>query len=265
MDILTHILSGAAAGTVVAGLSSKSRRNRVATIAFGGFGGLFPDFDVISMWSGFDATFGRMFNLSHTGREIFSMQLWYSHHGFLHSAVGSFVVAAFIGLTIYLFREKLGALSFKGYGRSLLRHKEILIAFIAGFIIHTIEDIPTPSGGWEGVNFLWPIKTYTGGTGDIWWWNNYDIFLIVIGVLFVNILLLFSRKIIKVNLKRYTLLVFIVGLMLGIHQIKTRDYDFNAAKGRVCEIKSKEIQKEILGERIYSIMEAFDNKIRIAF
>ncbi len=265
MDLLTHILSGVAAGTVVAGFSYKSRRNRVATIAFGGFGGLFPDFDVISMWSGFDTTFGRMFNLSHTGREIFSMQLWYSHHGFLHSAIGSFVVAAFIGLIIYLFRDRLRALSLKGYGRSLLWHKKILIAFIAGFIIHTVEDMPTPGGGWEGVNFLWPIKTYTGGTGDIWWWNNYDIFLIVVGVLLINTLLLFSRKIFRVDLNRYVLLVFTVGLLLGVHQIKTRDYDFNSAKGRVCEIKSKEIQKEILGERIYSMMEAFDNKIRIAF
>jgi len=47
MDLLTHILSGVAAGTVVAGFSSKGRRSRAATVAFGGFGGMFPDFDVI--------------------------------------------------------------------------------------------------------------------------------------------------------------------------------------------------------------------------
>lgn len=237
----------------------------MATVAFGGFGGLFPDFDVISMWSGFDSTFGRIFNLRHTGHEIFSMQLWYSHHGFLHSAIGSFVVAALIGLTIYLIRERFKNISFKGYGKSLLKSKEVLLAFITGFIIHTIEDMPTPSGGWEGVNFLWPAKVYTGGTGDIWWWNNYDIFLIVVCVLFVNILLLFSTKIFKINLKKYTLQVFTLGLLLGIYQIKTRDFDFNKAKGKVCEIKSKEIQKEILGKKTYSVMEAFDNKIRIAF
>ena len=42
-------------------------------------------------------------------------------------------------------------------------------------------------------------------------------------------------------------------------------FSSKSRRNRVCEIKSKEIQKEILGERIYSMMEAFDNKIRIAF
>ncbi len=159
MDLLTHILSGVAAGTVVAGFSSKSRRNRAATVAFGGFGGMFPDFDVISMWSGFDTTFGRLFNLKHTG------------------------------------------------------------------------------------------------TGDIWWWNNYDIFLIVVGVIFINTLLLFSHKSFKTNLKRFTLLVFAAGVLMGTYQIKTRGFDFSTSRGRVCEEKSKEIQKEILGHRVFSIME----------
>jgi membrane-bound metal-dependent hydrolase YbcI (DUF457 family) len=265
MDLLTHILSGVAAGTVVAGFSSKSRRNKVATVAFGGFGGMFPDFDVISLWSGFDATFGRMFNLKHTGREIFSLQLWYSHHGFLHSVIGSLVIATVIWLTIYLLRNRFKNLSLKGFGKSVLKHKEILLAFIAGFIIHTIEDMPTPSGGWEGVNFLWPSKIYTGGTGDIWWWNNYDIFLFVVGVIFVNSLLLFSNKLFKTNLKKVTLLVFAADVFLGTYQVKTRGFDFNYAKGKVCEIKSKEIQKEILGQRVYSIMEALDKKVRIPF
>ena len=265
MDLLTHILSGVAAGTVVAGFSSKSRRNRVATVAFGGFGGMFPDFDVISLWSGFDATFGRLFNLKHTGREIFSMQLWYSHHGFLHSIVGSLIVATLIGLTIYLLRNRFRRLSLKGFGKSVLEHKEILLTFIAGFINHTIEDMPTPSGGWEGVNFLWPLKSYSGGTGDIWWWNNYDIFLIVVGVIFVNTLLLFSRKLFRTNLKRFTLLIFVAGVLLGTYQIKTRGFDFSTSRGRVCEEKSKEIQKEILGHRVFSIMEAFDNMVRIPF
>ena len=265
MDLLTHILSGVAAGTVVAGFSTKSRRNRTATIAFGAFGGIFPDFDVISMWSGFDATFGRVFNLSHTGREIFSLQLWYSHHGFLHSLTGSFIITILLGLTLYLLKNRFRNISLNGYGKSLLKHKEILLAFIAGFIIHTVADMPTPSGSWEGVNFLWPVKTYTGGTGDIWWWNNYDIFLIVIGVIFINSLLLFSCRLFNTNLKRFTLWVFAAGVLLGTYQIKTRGFDFNASRSKVCEIKSKEIQKKILGSRVYSIMETFDSKIRIAF
>lgn len=265
MDILTHIISGTAAGTVVAGLSHKSTKYRIATVAFGSFGGFFPDLDVISMWSGFDSTFGRLFNLQHTGKEIFDAQFWYSHHGFLHSLAGSFIVTFLIGIFIYLFLDR----GFKNFSAKALissfkNRKEWLTAFIAGFVIHTIEDMPTPSGGWQGVNFWWPLKTYTGGTGETWWWNNYDIFLIVSAIAGINILLLFFIK--KIDLRKFTLIVFIAGMSLALYQVKTRSFDCNKYKRRgVCERKSIQKQKEILGDKVVFIMQKIDMLLPVAF
>jgi membrane-bound metal-dependent hydrolase YbcI (DUF457 family) len=265
MDILTHIISGTAAGTVVAAFTPKSRKYRIATIVSGSFGGFFPDLDVISMWSGFDSTIGRLFNLQHTGKEIFDAQLWYSHHGFLHSFAGSIIVALLIGITIFLFRD--GGhkkLSTKAFTASVSKHKEWLLAFIAGFVIHSIEDMPTPSGGWEGVNFWWPVSTYTGGTGEIWWWNNYDIFLIVSAITGINLLLLFFVK--KIALRKITLVVFIAGMGLTLYQVKTRGFNCNKYKRRgVCERMSKQKQKDIIGDNLYLLMDKFDKLIPVAF
>lgn len=265
MDILTHIISGTAAGTAIAAFTPKSRKYRIATVAFGSFGGLFPDLDVISMWSGFDSTFGRLFNLQHTGREIFNAQFWYSHHGFLHSLAGSFIIAMLIGISLYLLLDKgFKEFSIKSFTTSLIKRKEWFLAFIAGFIIHSIEDMPTPSGGWEGVNFWWPMKSYTGGTGEIWWWNNYDIFLIVSGITAINLFLLFFTK--RIILKRLTLLIFVAGMGLAVYQVKTRGFDCNKYKRRgVCERMSKQKQKEILGSHLFFLMEKFDKLVPVAF
>jgi hypothetical protein len=62
-------------------------------IGFSGLGGALPDFDAISLWSGFDKTFGKLFNLSNSGEVIYFSKFWYSHHGFLHSILASVILA----------------------------------------------------------------------------------------------------------------------------------------------------------------------------
>ena len=57
---------------------------------------------------------------------------------------------------------------------------------------------------WNGVNFFWPSKYYIGGTGDIWWWNNYDIFLIVLSVVLTNTVILLSAPLIGKKIKNTT-------------------------------------------------------------
>jgi membrane-bound metal-dependent hydrolase YbcI (DUF457 family) len=269
MDIITHTLSGVAIGTVVISFSQKGYKEKLKILAFSGFGAVLPDLDAISLWSGFDNTFGRLFNLDHSGKEIYFSKFWYSHHAFLHSLLASLLIAFLIWNFIYFLFSKQKPRSFNGLISQLKGQKLILIGFVAGFIIHLLEDMPTPSCVWGGVNLFWPSKTYIGGTGDIWWWNNYDIFLIVILIILINLAILASTRLIKFKPTRWTISVFTIGLILSIVQIKSRDFNFNytghTLRYNEFELKSKEIQKDILGNKIYNFMVSFDNKIPLYF
>lgn len=143
------------------------------------------------------------------------------------------------------------------------------MGFILGFLIHLIEDMPTPASSWGGVAFLWPLELYIGGSGDIWWWNNYDIFLIVISVIVLNIMLSVIKRFVRFDLKKFTTLVFLIGFIMAIIQVKSRDCDFaysgHTTNYQELENESKRIQKDILGDKLYGIMESFDNKLRIYF
>ncbi|KXX69783.1 metal-dependent hydrolase [Flammeovirga sp. SJP92] len=269
MDILTHTLSGVAVGTVASSFDNSGFTQKLKIILLSGIAGALPDLDAISLWSGFDSTLGTLFNLSTSGRDIYSAKFWYSHHAFLHSAVAGLLITGVLGVLFML----LGSSPKSGKKKSRLsilsKERFTLTAFFFGFLMHLIEDMPTPASTWGGVNLLWPSNTYIGGFGYIWWWNNYDIFLIVVSVIIANILLMAIGGFLDFNIKRLTVMVFTLGFILAVYQIKTRGFDF-AYKGRTVkyqeyETKSKEIQKEILGEKLYTLMESFDNKLRIYF
>ncbi len=85
MNILTHCISGLLSGTAVGICSSKKTSFRIGCTFFGGLGGIIPDVDVISLWSGFDSSLGSWFQLTQKGREIYNGDWWYSHHNFTHS------------------------------------------------------------------------------------------------------------------------------------------------------------------------------------
>jgi len=269
MDILTHTLSGVAIGTVVSSFSTKSFSKRLGIVVVGGIGGMLPDFDAISLWSGFDTTLGRFFNLTHNGKTIYSSKFWYSHHGFLHSITAALIIALLSFLIIYVLKSKFKDLSFNNLKKEFTHKKLLFISFVLGFIIHLLEDMPTPAASWGGVNFFWPSKVYIGGTGDIWWWNNYDIFLIVLGIVLINFSFLILKPLLKFDVRKLTLLVFLSGSLLILFQIKSRKFVFNysghTSKYQEFETKSKEIQKQILGEKVYSLMQKFDNSIRVNF
>ncbi len=269
MDILTHTLSGVAIGTVVSSFANSGFKNRLKIVLISGFAGAFPDLDAISLWSGFDSTIGDFFNLSVSGEEIYSEKYWYSHHAFLHSMLAGILIAVFLGLTSYMIDIKHKGLKSRSVLDFLKQKRIMMIGFFLGFLIHLIEDMPTPASTWGGVNFFWPSKFYIGGTGEIWWWNNYDIFLIVICVIIINLILLIIRRFVNFDLRKFTVGVFILGFLFATIQIKTRGFDFaytgHATKYQEFEVKSKEIQKEILGDRLYRIMENLDNKLKINF
>ncbi len=269
MDILTHALSGAAAGTLFAGFSNKGFKAKGAIVTFAAIGGILPDSDAISLWSGFDGTIGKLFALAHSGRDIYSAKFWYSHHGFLHSIVAAALAALLIGTIVYLIRRHKSKYSLSDYKLSLKSDFLLMAAFFTGFIIHSLMDMPTPASTWGGVNLFWPLPVYAGGSGEIWWWNNYDIFLIVLLVLIINITILSLRKISGRRQWRLTIMVFIAGTLLTIVQTKTRSYDFNytgnTPRYQEYEQRSKDLQKEMLGDGLYSAMSWLDRHVRVNF
>ena len=113
MDILTHTLSGVAIGTVITSFSNNGFRKKTGIILCAGFGAALPDFDAISLWSGFDSTIGKLFGLI-SGKEIYFSKLWYSHHAFMHSIFASLIFAMLFLLFLYLFKSKFKSLSFSG-------------------------------------------------------------------------------------------------------------------------------------------------------
>ncbi len=269
MDILIHAFSGVSAGTVVSSLSNRSFKHRFLLIVISGIGGILPDLDAISLWSKFDSSIGALFGLTNSGRDIYFSKLWYSHHAFLHSLFASLLIVSVLIILASFNLAIRGEPMFNSIKSVFKKNYLLYLSFISGFVMHIIGDLPTPSCVWDGVDLFWPFGDYVGGTGDTWWWNNYDVFIISVLVVVINLIFHLFRSIIKAKLKLFTTVTFIIGLSLASYQIKNRGYDFNftgfTSKFRAYEKKSKEIQKEILGEPLYDIMVKFDNMVKINF
>ena len=266
MDIISHTLTGVAVGTVLATVSNGSFKEKGLIILAGGFGGALPDFDAISLWSRFDATLGSLLNLEHTGKQIYFGKFWYSHHAALHSILAPIVLILLSIVAGSAFRRNFKISKVKA---NVIKRKYSLIAFFFGFVFHLLEDMPTPSSVWGGVNLFFPGSSYVGGFGKIWWWNNYDLVLIILGVIILN---LFINLIPKASHKLRTIgsiSIFTLGLFFFLVQINTRPTDFNYSGHTTnysqLEAESKRIQREILGERLFKIMTEIDNKIPLNF
>ena len=269
MDILTHTISGLAIGTLVASFQHEKLIKKVGIILWSGFGGAIPDLDAISLWTGFDKTIGKFFKLTHTGKEIYSEKFWYSHHAVMHSIFAGFIIAISIGIILYVMeRLFFGSRSYR-FSKFLDANILKVTGFFMGFLMHLIGDMPTPSSNWGGIRFFFPSTSYLGGSGEIWWWNNYDIFLIVSSVFALNLFLIIVRNYKIFNLRVVTVLILITGFTWVFWQIKTREFNFaysgHSNKFQFYETKSKELQKNILGENLYKLMEIFDNKIKVSF
>jgi membrane-bound metal-dependent hydrolase YbcI (DUF457 family) len=267
MDILTHICSGIAGATVVAAFVKQQPAKRLKILVAGAAGGAFPDIDAISMWSQFDSTIGRFFNLSHTGRVIYGEKFWYSHHAFFHSLVAALLIALLLGVlsySIHRIRHNKTGYKFAVHCKS---NFPLMITFIAGYLFHLLGDMPTPASVWGGVNLFWPDTTYIGGSGKIWWWNNYDVFLLLVSCIAINagILSVFKQPVQRVAIILVAVFIFI---LIEI-QINIRQYDYaysgNSIHYSEMEQHSKEEQKRILGERIYLGMAWLDNHLPIHF
>lgn len=266
MDIISHTLTGVAVGTVFATLFNGNWKKKSAIILVGGLGGALPDFDALSLWSKFDTTIGSFLGLTHTGNEIYFGKFWYSHHAAFHSILAPIILSLLMILLITIKRRDFKLNEVLTY---IIQNKYSYFAFVFGFTFHLLEDMPTPASVWGGVNLFFPSSGYIGGFGNIWWWNNYDLVLIITSVIILNLLVNLLPKIQYQVKSKISIGVFVLGLTLGIYQIKTRPVDFSytgfSVNYQKMEAQSKEIQCEILGDKWYQIMESIDNKIPLNF
>lgn len=268
MDILTHVISGTAVAACAATFVPATAVRKAKILFVGTLGGFWPDIDAVSMWSRFDSVFGQLFGLSHTGRAIYGSKFWYSHHAFFHSLLGSILFGILLMLAIYFVYKLLSKrkTTFSAFVKS---HMIYFVVFVLGYWVHLAGDLPTPASVWGGMALWWPSAEYVGGYGKIWWWNNYDIFLLILFSIIINLTIPAISKYIRRRAKVFTTLVLCITLVLITIQVNTRQYDYaykgNTSKYAEMEKNSKKEQERILGKRIYRYMEWFDRKMPFYF
>ncbi len=269
MDILTHTVSGLAVGSVVASfvpqVALASRKMYI--IISGALGGFFPDIDAVSLWSKFDGTIGKWLHLGHSGNEIYFGKFWYSHHAFFHSIVAALIVGFVIGCIVYgLQRITTKKYSLVTFWRS---HRLIYLAFVLGSFVHLLGDCITPASVWGGVRMFWPFTIYVGGWGDVWWWNNYDIFLILVCCFLLNSIGLIVASFVRFRIRLVSLVIALAAFLCITVQVKSRHTDYaytgHTSRYNQLEQKSKEEQQRILGTKVYRWMSQLDNHFPFQF
>ena len=261
MDILTHTLSGVAVATCVASLMPTAT-GRWRLLLLGAVAGACPDLDALSLWSGFDRSIGAYFGLA-KGGVIYTGKWWYSHHAFLHSVAASLLLA--------------GLWTLGRYGVNQLRQRHppkqayglALLTFVLAYWAHLAGDLPTPDAYWGGVALFWPSTDYVGGTGHIWWWHNYDVFLLILLCVVFNIMALACAKWLKQATPKLTCGMFVLTLGLVLYQINTRQYDYaysgNTPNYALMDEQARLEQQRILGPRLYGYMRAFERRLPVYF
>jgi len=253
MDILIHTLSGAAVASAVACLVKDNLSSRFKLILLGCFAGALPDIDALSMWSGFDSSFRIWFNLNESGSDIYRGIHWYSHHAFLHSFLASILIPS-TPIFIYSIYKR------KKPNRKALLH---LLVFTFSFNAHLLGDLPTPKGSWNGIAFFYPSDRYIGGYGHTWWWNNYDIFILMLVSVLINTISFFIIR----RKNYFGIITVAVTLALCLVQFSRRDFDFNSKEITSLQKseKSLELQRKFLGYRLFNVMQKFDEKLPVHF
>jgi inner membrane protein len=260
MDILSHTFTGIAVGAGI-GQFAKGNTTKWTFVVIGALGGAFPDIDAISLWSKFDGTIGKWLHLSHSGEEIYCGKFWYSHHGFFHSLLAMALFGSIFFWVPFL-KNKFSKIQVVSNDH----HLWAWAFFLAG-TFHLLEDMPTPDNIWGGVRLFFPFEVYIGGWNDIWWWNNYDLFLIIFSVALSSCFLLFVLK--KWEKKKWlSMAIFAFGIMAYCYQVHrrppfivdafSREYDKN-------DEKSMNIQKEVLPPFLFNAMQQFDQYLPLYF
>lgn len=255
MDILSHTFSGVALASCAVSVLPFESKERFKYLLLAGFLAALPDIDAVSKWSKWDAVFGT----AQSGSSIYSSHHWYAHHGFFHSLLAGFlfVFLIFIGQKI----------STKKTFES--KHYAMLGFLLLGYLAHLLEDMPTPHSVWGGVRLFFPWEVYVGGLGKIWWWNNYDLFLIIVFVTIFNVLWSHA-PLVRQGLRKWVHVLVTCGLVgLMVYQINTREFSYaytgNTNRYLEYERESLEEQKRILPPLVFKLMTKFDQKLPFSF
>jgi len=253
MDIFTHAAAGAVAGSA---MSVKFRNPTL--ILIGILGGVIPDIDAVSLWSGYNSLIAPFFGISRSGKEIYFAKLWYSHRGFMHSiAAGFFLSAIHFGISKIFGKSKKDSLILSG-------------TLFSAYCTHLFLDYHTPAYLWGGMNLFWPWSYYAGGTGRVWWWNNYDVFLILVSAFILLTAYPLYGKFLSGRWRRMVpVLVPVICFVLINIQIFSRsnlyDYTNYSKQYKMMEKKSRDEQRKILGKGLYRFMEEVDRRIPFNF
>jgi hypothetical protein len=116
---------------------------------------------------------------------------------------------------------------------------------------------------------FFPLHTYIGGWGNVWWWNNYDLFLILVLCCAINIAWLFITLRKHTRTRTVPVVVTLAAFVWMTVQISSRrtDYAYEGHTVRYTEMEaaSKTEQQRILGPKLYRLMEKFDKALPFFF
>ncbi len=270
MDVLTHTLSGLAAGTAVSSFTVKERAilRSLPVMLAGMLGGFMPDLDAMSLWSRFDKLFASWHGLNATGKEIYFGRYTLSHHGAMHSMFAGIAWSVlFLALAWgirYLFMKE------NNTAQAISPYVPAAVALFAGYCMHLLGDLPTPGYVWGGIRLWWPASSTSGGLDLIWWWNNYDIFIVVLCAVTANLALCAAAGFSKRRFIKFmpaavlVLMIATSGFMVYCRQYK---YNYTSFRKQFADMESKSIeeQRRILGDRLFGIMAAIDRRLPFNF
>jgi len=268
MDILTHIVSGAVVSGVAVAFARPKKLPARRFYTAGILGGAFPDVDAFSLWNRFDATVGKWLGLVHSGNEIYYGKFWYSHHAFFHS-IAAIVIMGFFLLCLAFLYHRVRWQQTDSWDLFFNTYILVYLTFALGGLAHLACDLLTPASVWGGVQMFWPYAGYVGGWGKIWWWNNYDIFLIISAGALLNLVLISIAEHLYFRARLLTLVITLFVLAGVWLQASTRHtnyaYSGHTRQYQLLEKKSKVEQQRILSPRLYNIMEKVDNQLMFNF
>lgn len=264
MDAVTNVLLGIFAGLIVAGWNRSRPAQRLKLILIGVIGATLPSVDEITLWAGFDEYIAPIFQLDTPGHILYFSKVWYGHQGFFHSLLAAALCSLLIGLVLstwYYYIER-GTSTWQ----AAFRYMGIYMATTAlGFCLHLCGDLVAPGGPWEGIRLFYPLDQYVGGWGLTWWWNNYDLDLIILLSISICAIFLHTAHPLKKGFRMMPTLVLGCCMLTISWQLSQRSFDFNVDSYVAREAASKHIQRQVLGESVTQWMEWIDRRLPVYF
>ncbi|TAE50365.1 MAG: metal-dependent hydrolase [Bacteroidetes bacterium] len=264
VDAIINLTAGVAVATTVAAQHACRPAQRIKILVSGAIGGLFPDIDSFSVWPVLFGEWGFWQHAAPAGADIYFGKSWYSHLAFMHSLLGLFLSTGAMALLFsmlhtHVFRRSPNMIS------ALMYLGPYTIAFALAYLLHLAGDLISPSGIWGGMALFFPAKQYVGGWGLVWWWNNYDLLVILLLCIVFNLAMTFGLPMRSEASQRPPVFMFCLALLWISLQISRRETDFNGQNFVTNETLSHEFQESVLGAPVYHQMRKVDEALPFGF